>query len=59
VIFEEFKETYNWAPYPIEEFAEGAQGVTDNTELADAGRAFVLAKMQFEQALKDAGIEIG
>jgi hypothetical protein len=57
--FFEFEEDYNNAPYDLEEFAQGAEDVEDKPELAQAANEFLKAKQAFEDALEDAGIEMG
>jgi len=59
MIFSEYKEIYDHAPYTLEEFAEGAEEVEDNPALADAAKQFIRAKIIFENVLEDASIEMG
>lgn len=59
MIFKEFEETYNLAPYALYEFAEGASEITDNPNIAMAAMDYLDARRDFEQALENAGIELG
>lgn len=59
MIFKEFQETYNFAPYALYEFAEGASGITDNPKIAMAAMDYLDARRDFELALENAGIEVG
>lgn len=59
MLFEEYKENYNYAPYPVEDFAEGATEIEDRQELARLAKAFLDAKFAFEVALEVAGVAIG
>jgi len=57
--FEEFEEDYNYAPLTLEEFAQGAETVEDDAHLREAAIRFLAVKEEFEDALTDAGIEMG
>lgn len=57
--FKEFEETYNYAPYALDEFAAGASEITDNPMLAHAAQDYLDAQSAFEDALCEMGIELG
>jgi len=57
--FDEFEEDYNYAPFTLEEFAQGAETVEDNSHLREAAIHFLAAKEEFEDALIDANIVVG
>lgn len=55
----EFAEDYNGAPLTEEEFATLAAQVEDCDELANAGKAYVEARMVFFSTLGKFDIEMG
>jgi len=57
--FKEFEENYNFAPYTLDEFAEAAAGITDNTALSIAAQDYLDAQLIFEDELCGTGIELG
>lgn len=56
---EEFREEYNMAPYSLEDFADGAAGIEDCDDLANAADAFLTAKFAFESMMDYYGVEVG
>lgn len=56
---EKYQREYNCAPLSIEEFAEGAERITDCEFLSKAAEDFLSAKRSFEQQLRVHDVEIG
>lgn len=57
--FNDYKVDYDGAPCTLEEFAYGAEEIEDNTKLSEAAKQFIIAQDAFENALNDAGVEVG
>lgn len=57
--FKEYKENYNYAPYTLEKFAQGAENIEDNDKLREAAKKFLRAKTLLELTLENVGIELG
>jgi hypothetical protein len=56
---DEFVEKYDGAPLDLEEFAQGAVEVEDNTRLLTAAEYFIAAKAVFEEELETVGVQVG
>ena len=59
MLLEEYVEDYNFAPYELSEFADGARYVTDCPELKEAAIEYLAAKHALLNALLEAGVELG
>jgi hypothetical protein len=57
--FENYKESYDGAPYSLEGFAEGAIEVEDDLELKEIAENLFYFRQKFIDALNFRGIEIG
>ncbi len=55
----EWLETYNGAPYSLEEIAGTCKEIEDNDELQSLAKAFAEVKENFEMVLDDIGFEFG
>ncbi len=54
-----FVSDFNGAPLDLHEFAEEAIKIEDDDELVDLAEEFLRVKKEFEEALENAGVEIG
>jgi hypothetical protein len=54
-----FISDFNGAPLDLHEIAEEAIKIEDDDELVDLAEEFLRVKSEFEEALQNAGIEIG
>lgn len=59
MLFDDFKDQYDGAPYSLEDVAWAARQVEDNPKLQRAGSLFFAASEEFAAALEEANIEIG
>ena len=59
ITLEEFKETYSGRGDSVMGMADSAQGITDDPELAEAGRAAIRAEDEFLNLCNERGIERG
>ena len=55
----QFLETYNGAPYSLEEIANIATDIDDNEDLQNAALDFIEATDRLEEALEDIEFEFG
>jgi len=56
---DEYKVDYSGAAWPLEDFAYEAEKIEDNAKLSEAAKQFIIAQVAFENALDNAGIELG
>jgi hypothetical protein len=56
---EQFRQKYNWAPYELHEFAQGAEDIVDCERLALAASKYLYWREQFKCLLEEHEIEVG
>ena len=56
---DEYKEQYDYAPYPLEDFVNGATDVEDCDELKEAAEEFKSARKAFLKAMRKHDINQG